>query len=498
MKKINCIILSVLAGLFISQCIASLHVYFSNENLYQSLKTMSDAGYLIVPDKKLMPGLKEFFPAFFGGLFFTLSLGSGLSILSLVCAWMWKRVFRQSILFLILFILLWIGSLILINFYGFNPMPSCYFIIIPPVVFIIFSKLACQPGKKDSINLLIATIPIIFLILISIVKLNHISFIDIRDYLLLSNTLGIKINDFYYKYTLYPAESFKSLDQKLLKTCSLKYKENNLNILKLKNIMINHDYIPVDKSLEVDLELIVNKEKLLLKNKDKIIIKTTFKPFIRNSTKILKKFSIKTDRNEFLRHSAFLSILFGLPIMLYIFIYSFFCFAVHKSCQFFKKNSISFQKILLISAILCIFTGLIIISYLPLHKQNNIEISKALKSESWQVRLRALKTILNDKLDLTDFNDYSKLLSSKSIGERYWLVRCLSISKSPDTYNDILKFLDDPQINVVCQALYSLGRRGDKKAIKEILKRIKQSNNWYNQWYAYKALKKLGWRQCGL
>jgi HEAT repeat protein len=44
-------------------------------------------------------------------------------------------------------------------------------------------------------------------------------------------------------------------------------------------------------------------------------------------------------------------------------------------------------------------------------------------------------------------------------------------------------------------AFYGLGQRGDWRAVSEILKRIKTSDHWYNQWYAYKALRALGWKQ---
>ena len=54
-------------------------------------------------------------------------------------------------------------------------------------------------------------------------------FVSIRDQLLMSNPLGRKINNFYYQYTLFPAETFKSLDQKLLKSCHLSIGDENVS-----------------------------------------------------------------------------------------------------------------------------------------------------------------------------------------------------------------------------------------------------------------------------
>jgi HEAT repeat protein len=98
-------------------------------------------------------------------------------------------------------------------------------------------------------------------------------------------------------------------------------------------------------------------------------------------------------------------------------------------------------------------------------------------------------------MDVSDFQAYQGMLASPHIPERYWLVRALGVSKQPEAYEDLLTFLDDPHPNVVCMAFYALGRRGDKRAVSEIIKRIETSDHWYNQWYAYKALRRLGWRQ---
>jgi HEAT repeat protein len=44
-------------------------------------------------------------------------------------------------------------------------------------------------------------------------------------------------------------------------------------------------------------------------------------------------------------------------------------------------------------------------------------------------------------------------------------------------------------------AFYALGQRGDRRAVNEIIKRVETSDDWYNQWYAYNALRSLGWKQ---
>jgi len=44
-------------------------------------------------------------------------------------------------------------------------------------------------------------------------------------------------------------------------------------------------------------------------------------------------------------------------------------------------------------------------------------------------------------------------------------------------------------------ALYALGLRRDPRAIRPILDKIENSEDWYCQLYAYKALRSIGWKQ---
>lgn len=122
-------------------------------------------------------------------------------------------------------------------------------------------------------------------------------------------------------------------------------------------------------------------------------------------------------------------------------------------------------------------------------------LSRTLESENRFVRLTALKKIREGHLDPSRFSAYKPILTSSNTAERYWLAKSLHISESDRTYEDLLNFLEYPSPVVVSAALFSLGQRGEKKVIPKILKRIKTSDHWYVQWYAYKALKSLGWKQ---
>ena len=81
--------------------------------------------------------------------------------------------------------------------------------------------------------------------------------------------------------------------------------------------------------------------------------------------------------------------------------------------------------------------------------------------------------------------------------ETLYLIRTFGMieGRQPETYKDLLVFLDDSYPNVVCMAFHSLGQRGKKRIVREIVKRIERSDHWYEQWYAYRALRTLGWTQ---
>jgi len=87
------------------------------------------------------------------------------------------------------------------------------------------------------------------------------------------------------------------------------------------------------------------------------------------------------------------------------------------------------------------------------------------------------------------------MLRSPYPQERYWLTRALAISPSPAASADLALLLDDPHINVRTQAVEAIAQRRNRGAVREILKRLQTSQDWYFQLYAYRALRALGWNQ---
>jgi HEAT repeat protein len=150
------------------------------------------------------------------------------------------------------------------------------------------------------------------------------------------------------------------------------------------------------------------------------------------------------------------------------------------------------------ASIMCLLMGIIVLIYFQSNRSSSIQIqniSDALKSEHWQTRVAALKLIEQKKLEIASYRIYPDLLRNRIPQERYWLARTLAFSRRPETFTDLLEFLNDDNLNVRTMALYSLGVRKNPRAIRPIISKIEESQIWYDQMYAYKTLRSLGWKQ---
>jgi hypothetical protein len=480
----------ILLGLLTAQVLSTIQVYLSNAGLYSKLTSIRDAGYLAIPNQQVMHRLQEFSPAFFGGLFFTLTVGASISLVSFAAAWVWLRILSRNRLILIPFLLLWLGCLVYINRGGLCPMVTSYFLIIPPVVFAVTLRWAPEGTKKAWLNGIIHFVPIILLALVWASQLGNFMFVDIRDNLLLSNPLGRKINDFYYEYTFYPAEVFKPLSDKTLKTCNLEAVKQESSPQSLENTLRNYDYLNIGTHEAVDLEVAQEGKDLIFQNKGATLLRITLQDFFSRTSEVLREFSSKIDTYVFFRQFTFLSLLIGFPVALYVVFQALICAAL--SLFLIPRTSS------VIATAFCFLFGILLLIPVHLSKAKELDVqklSKALESERWQDRVAALKIMQDEPIDVATFRTYRKMRASPHIAERCWLARALGISRKPEIYDDLIALLDDPSPNVVSMAFYALGKKGDRRAIKEIMTRIEASDNWYNQWYAYKALRKLGWKQ---
>jgi hypothetical protein len=480
--------------MIIAQILATVHVYLSNSKLHASLSAIKDAGYLTVPNQQVMPHLHELATALSGGLFFTFSIGAGLSVFSMALAWIWVRLFDRQKYLLYLYLFLWLASLVTLNLHGLSPMAASYFIIIPLIVFFVSIKWMPPLEKQISwLHRLGHLIPVIILAILLSWQIDRRLFTDFRDFFLLSNPVGSKINRFYYNYTLYPAEVFKSLEQKMLKTCNVEKIKDAAKARSLEDILIHYDYISVSGSNAVDLKVIQVNDDLVFEHEGNSILRIASNDFFSDPGAVIKEFAQKTDRHAFFRQITFLFLLTGFPLAIYILLHG----LISLVCNLFLNLRVA----TIVASVLCFGLSLSLMILFQLNRNPRLvvnNLTEALNADSWQMRVAALRIIDEKGMEINRFAVYPQLRASSQPAERYWFVRTLANSRSAATSRDLLTFLEDPHPNVQSMAFYALGKRGNRQAVDEIINKIKTSNNWYTQWYAYRALRALGWKQTKL
>ncbi len=481
---------SLLVGLVLTQILATVHVYSSNTALYDSLLAIKNAGYLTVPNQHVMDGLHKMGPAFFGGLFFTFSIGAGISLLALAMAWIWNRVVYRSQYLLYFYLLLWSGCLIALNLHGFKLFLTLYVFLLPPAVFLTAAKSMSYLSRQNRRpNDIIHIMPLIVLALLLTWQIDNRLFLDFRDIYLFSNPVGARINSFYYKYTLYPAEAFKSLNQKMLKTGVIEAQANTAGAT-LENILLNYDYIPVGSNIDVDLKIVYTGDDFIFKQHDRPILRISSQALFANPDKTIREFENKSDTTALFRQVTFISLLVGLPLAIYI--------IAHGLISILAGFFIEQRTSSVMASGLCFVVGIVLMFAFQFNRGRDVSvqnIAAALESDRWQTRVAALRVIDEKGLEINRFQTYPKLLTSAHIAERYWLARALAKSRSPATFTDLMVFLKDAHPNVVTMALYAIGKRGNREAIDKIMPIIATSDDWYSQWYAYRALRSIGWRQ---
>jgi len=483
----------ILAGFSVSQILGTVHVLLSNRAIFQAMTDLLGRGLLTVPNALVLPSLRELRPALLGGLFFTLTLGAGLTALTLLLVQAIRSLPGISRSFLFGFILLFMAfCLILVNKNGFNPVGSSYFIVLPPLA----AELARRflPGKDMGVSPRSIAVPTLFF-LFSLPFLAQATgpdfFHQVRDRGLLSHPWGLAVNDFYYRYTLYAAEAVKSLQQKLIRTYRIEGSMDGDKAAVLKRALNREDLFAVT-SWAADLVLEENGDALSLGTPGGPALQADFPMILYGAPGIIEKFSSYTDRWDFFRKGTFHAMILFYPAALFFFIYTLIsrCLSSRAGPRRGPLFASGLSFLLLVGGAFLLSPGRDIPALRP-------DLPAMLRSNTPGEQSRALRTIYLHGPDVASFPRYEDLADSSSLPVRYWFTRCLEKSRAERATALLLHLLEDGRITVATTAIEALAGRGDRRVIPEIRKRLIRSEDWYVQWYAYRALRKLGWCQTG-
>jgi hypothetical protein len=383
---------------------------------------------------------------------------------------------------------MWALAIFWVNADGIDVFVSLYFILIPPLVF--SASLGRSRSKRGKMIGAFHLLPVIILALLWFTQFDDKLFIDIRDRLLLSNPIGERINAFYYRYTLYPAEVFKALSEKTIRTTSLEPIKDPSKRRALSKTLTQMDWLPISGKKPTELVIEENDTQLSLIDNDRMLVSTTFDKFFSQPKEVLEDFSARADRHALFRALCFYGLLLGFPILLYV--------VFHSVFRLLSGLIISQRSSAVAASVICLFLGVVIWLFFQQGRTNDYppaELADALLSERWQTRVAALRNCRQKSIDVRSFPSFGALKNDPHTAVRYWLVEALAVSERKGTPRELIDFLDDTSINVRTRACDILAERGAPVATAPLLKRLKESDRWYFQMYAYNALRALGWHQ---
>lgn len=474
----------LLAGLAAAHVVATLQVVASNRQLYDRMAAVAAAGFLPVPNGNVMPELLQWQTAACGGVLFTLSIGAGLSLLAVVAAWASPR--ATAALCVPCGILA--GLLVMMNSRGVDPWVTAYFALVPPLVFTLTRRFLLGPdGSAARRSLAVRLIALGIVAAGWAGQYDRDLFIDLRDHLLMSNPPGQAVSAFYYRYTLYPAEAFKSLDQKQLRT--VETAADIAPAAMVRTQLIRNDYLPVSEPSAADVEVALRGDRAAFSRFDQVV-EVPLARLAADPHSVLSEISAKTDRLGPFRAFTFYTVLLAFPSVLF--------FVAAGGLRLLMSPLARGMRGELVTAVVSVLLGLGLLAPIQAGRvapPPEDRLQAELNAADWPQRVAALKAVRERNIDLFTLADTANVSTSAHVPERYWLARALGGSKDPRAGGVLLHLLEDPSVNVRTMALEAIGQRRDRSAVGPVLDFLNRSHEWYDQMYAYQTLRALGWSQ---
>lgn len=480
--------LELLAGLSLAQAVAFLQVHLSNRELLAGLEAAAGAGYLPVPNRNLFAELASWRSAFHGGLFFTLSAGAALALGgafagAFAAAW---RVRLSPFLFA------WAGLILFLNAAGVTLFPTLYALLVPPVSFALARRGFREGGRAAWREVFLTRLlPIAVLALCWVSQYDRGLFTAIRDRLLLSNPVGQAVHDYYYRWTLYPAEAFKSPAQKQIRTAWLRLDPAAAEGAALAAALAACDVLPLPGPEGALFEAEAAAGRLRFLRAGRLLAETTVGSFLERPEPVLEEAFRAADRLHPFRRFVFLAVLAGFPIALYVLAHA--LMGLPAALVFPASRRAG-----RISAAACLaLAGLVFAFFVAAGGEEKPTPAAAAGIAGLPPSRQAgvLGALLGRGREVTALPGWETLARSPDPRVRRLLARGLGASRSPEAPRVLEALLADPQLSVRTAAIEALALHGGPSAREALLAVLSRSHTWYDQFYAYRALRSLGWKQ---
>ena len=482
----------LLLGLGIAQLLATVQVHLSNLRLLSEMAAVAAAGFQPVPNLLVMPLLAGMKTAFGGGVFFTLSVGAGLSLLAAAAGAAAAGGSSRRLPLIAAGGLIWVAALLTINGNGFNLWASLYLAVIPPPVLAMAWGLLRVERPAWRPLLLTRAVPIALLAAGWFTQYDPHLFTDLRDHLLMSNQVGERVSSFYYRYTLYPAEAFKSRQQRQLNALRLEPLAVDRHRTPVAKALIRNDWLPVAAAAGLVAAIDAGEKRLQFSENGEPLAEVGIERFLADPRAVLDRVSEASDRWGSFRSFTFWSVLLAFPVALYLLAFALLRLAIGLLAA--PRNADP------ATAALCLLLGLGILVGFAASREETPRpdgFAAALASERWQKQAVALRAIRATGTDICELSGWQGLQNAAPPQVRYWFAKALAASHCPDASAALLRLLADPHLNVRTMALEALAERREPGTRERVRTFIIDSREWYDQLYAYRALRALGWIQTG-
>jgi len=478
----------LLAGMAIAQAVALLQVHLSNRELLAGLEAAAAAGYLPVPNRNLWPELAALESAFHGGLFFTLSAGAALALAAAVAGALAAAYETR----LAPFLLAWAGLMGFLNAEGVALFPTLYALLVPPAAFAL-ARRGFREGGRVAWREVLGTrlLPIAVLALCWFSQYDRGLFTAIRDRLLLSNPVGQAVHDYYYRWTLYPAEAFKSPAQKQIRTVWLRLEAAGEDGAALAAALAARDVLPLADPAGAHFEAEAAAGRLRFRGEGRLLAETTVGLFLAQPEAVLEEVYRAADRLAPFRRFIFFAVLLGFPTALYCLAHA----LIGLPAALLLPAS---RRAGRLCAVACLaLAALAFVFFVALGKEPKPpELPPEGIAGLPPARQAGLLGALLDRgREVTALAGWEALARSPDPRVRRLLARGLGASRSPEAPPVLERLIADPQLAVRTAAIEALARRDGPSARRALLAVLHGSHTWYDQFYAYRALRSLGWKQ---
>jgi hypothetical protein len=435
----------LLAGCLTAQAVASLQVFFAGAALQAKVTELASRGLVVVPQGQAQAMLTAPDAVFLGGLFFTLSAGMLITLASLTLISLRQRLTptRMTGSWLPL---LWLGLVVWANHASFSLWLTLYLIAVPAAVF--FSQ--ARPGfGRWPLFRFVTALALAGLFISSQLEVSGSAFAKIRQHWLAPSPTGQEAIDFYYRYSLYPAQALRTLAQQPLRSARFNLDDTSPVHRTIRQTLIEYRLYPVASPGAADLHIELAPGHLVASCGYRPDFEMSLAELIADPGAALKSLSGHCDNGQRLRQAVLYGFLLA-PLALLA---------------------------LLMTTLISVIPGL---SRHPIAQAALTAL--ALSGASWLAH-STLNTRMNAESD-----------ENGTWVAHYQEISSLGSQRSADAGERLKSLARHSSLYLSARAYRMLGTRGDPSVIPWLEEELVSAGPWFVQWDIYRALLRLGWR----